>query len=39
MVAALPVVIGMQFVLSFLSFDMQHVPRDVLHKRLRSDLD
>jgi len=39
MVAALPVVIGMQFVLSFLSFDMQHVPREVLHKRLRPELD
>ncbi len=34
MLAALPVIIGMQLLLGFLNYDMQHVPRDVLHRRL-----
>ncbi len=34
MLAALPVLIGMQLVLAFLSYDLQNVPRDVLHRRL-----
>jgi glycosyltransferase involved in cell wall biosynthesis len=34
MLAALPVIIGMQLVLGFLSYDMQHIPHDVLHRRL-----
>jgi glycosyltransferase involved in cell wall biosynthesis len=34
MLAALPVLIGMQLVLAFLSYDLQNIPRDVLHRRL-----
>jgi len=34
MVAALPVIVGVQLVLAFLSYDLQNVPRDPLHKRL-----
>lgn len=34
MVAALPVLLGVQLILAFLNFDIQNVPRDVLHKRL-----
>jgi dolichol-phosphate mannosyltransferase len=34
MVAALPVIIGVQLVLAFLGYDLQNVPRDPLHKRL-----
>ncbi len=34
MLAALPVLIGIQLVLAFLSYDLQNVPRDVLHQRL-----
>jgi dolichol-phosphate mannosyltransferase len=34
MVAALPVLLGVQLFLAFLNFDIQNVPRDVLHKRL-----
>ena len=34
MVAALPVLVGVQLVLAFLSYDLQNVPRDILHRRL-----
>jgi dolichol-phosphate mannosyltransferase len=34
MVAALPVIVGVQLVLAFLSYDLQNVPRDILHRRL-----
>ena len=34
MLAALPVLIGMQLVLAFLGYDLQNVPRDVIHRRL-----
>ncbi len=34
MVAALPVIVGVQLVLAFLSYDLQNVPRDALHRRL-----
>lgn len=34
MLAALPVLLGVQLILAFLNFDIQNVPRDVLHKRL-----
>jgi dolichol-phosphate mannosyltransferase len=34
MLAALPVLVGIQLVLAFLSYDLQNVPRDVLHRRL-----
>jgi len=34
MLAALPMIIGVQLVLAFLSYDLQNVPRDVLHRRL-----
>jgi len=35
MLAALPVIIGVQLVLAFLSYDLQNVPREVLQKKLR----
>jgi dolichol-phosphate mannosyltransferase len=38
MVAALPVIIGVQLILAFLSYDTQNVPKDVLHERLGPDL-
>jgi glycosyltransferase involved in cell wall biosynthesis len=34
MLAALPILLGVQLILAFLNFDIQNVPRDVLHKRL-----
>ena len=34
MLAALPILVGMQLVLAFLSYDLQNVPREVLHPRL-----
>jgi glycosyltransferase involved in cell wall biosynthesis len=34
MLAALPVLVGIQLVLAFLSYDLSNVPRDVLHRRL-----
>lgn len=34
MLAALPVLVGIQLMLAFLSYDLQNVPRDVLHRRL-----
>lgn len=34
MLAALPVILGIQLVLSFISFDMASVPRDPVHRRL-----
>ena len=34
MLAALPVLVGIQLVLAFLSYDLQNVPREVLHRRL-----
>ncbi|MFT5695932.1 MAG: dolichol-phosphate mannosyltransferase [Myxococcota bacterium] len=34
MLAALPVLLGVQMILAFLNFDIHNVPRDVLHKRL-----
>jgi dolichol-phosphate mannosyltransferase len=34
MLAALPVLLGVQLILAFLNYDIHNVPRDVLHKRL-----
>ncbi|MBD2540501.1 glycosyltransferase family 2 protein [Coleofasciculus sp. FACHB-SPT36] len=34
MLAALPMIIGMQLVLAFMTYDMQNVPNRTLHKRL-----
>lgn len=34
MVAALPVIVGVQLILAFLSYDLQNVPRETLHRRL-----
>ena len=34
MVAALPVIVGFQLVLAALNYDLQNIPRDVVHKRL-----
>ena len=34
MVAALPVIVGVQLILAFLSYDLQNVPREILHRRL-----
>jgi len=34
MLAALPVLVGIQLVIAFLSYDLQNVPREVLHRRL-----
>jgi glycosyltransferase involved in cell wall biosynthesis len=34
MLAALPLIVGVQLVLAFLNYDLQNVPRDVLHRRL-----
>lgn len=33
MIAVLPIIIGVQFLLSFLSYDIENVPRRVIHKR------
>jgi len=35
MLAALPVIIGVQLLLAFLSYDMQNVPQTPLHRRLQ----
>ncbi|MCU0668566.1 MAG: glycosyltransferase family 2 protein, partial [Myxococcota bacterium] len=37
MLAALPVLVGIQLLLAFLSYDMANVPREVLHRRLAAD--
>jgi len=34
MLAALPVIVGVQLVLAFLSYDLQNVPTQVLHRKL-----
>ena len=34
MIAAMPIILGVQLLLSFLNFDVQNVPRQVLHLRL-----
>ncbi|MDX1388145.1 MAG: glycosyltransferase family 2 protein [Acidobacteriota bacterium] len=34
MLAALPVIVGVQLLLASLSYDLQNIPRDVLHRRL-----
>ena len=34
MLAALPVIVGIQLVLAFLSYDLSNVPRETLHRRL-----
>jgi glycosyltransferase involved in cell wall biosynthesis len=34
MLAALPVIVGIQLVLAFLSYDLSNVPREVLHSKL-----
>ncbi len=36
MLAALPVLVGIQLLLAFLSYDTANVPREVLHRRLAS---
>ncbi len=38
MFAALPVILGMQMILAFLSHDLRNMPRRVLHRRLPSEL-
>jgi len=38
MVAALPVIVGVQLVLAFLGHDLQNVPREVVHRRLGPEL-
>ncbi len=35
MLAALPVILGVQLILAFLGYDMQNVPRHPIHPRLR----
>lgn len=37
MLAALPLILGTQFLLNFIAFDMANVPRDPIHRRLRRD--
>ena len=39
MIAALPVIVGFQLVLAALSYDLQNIPREVVHKRLGATLD
>jgi hypothetical protein len=34
MLAALPVILGMQLVIGFLGYDMHNAPRQVIHRRL-----
>lgn len=34
MVAALPVIIGVQLLLAFLTYDLQNIPKDAVHRRL-----
>lgn len=36
MIAALPIIVGVQLILAFLSFDIQSVPSAALHRRLQS---
>jgi hypothetical protein len=35
MLAGLPVIVGVQLLLAFLSYDMQNDPRTPLHRRLQ----
>lgn len=35
MLAALPVILGVQFLLNFIAFDMANAPRDAIHRRMR----
>lgn len=37
MLAALPVILGVQFLLNFISFDMGSAPRDPIHRRILPD--
>jgi len=39
MVAALPVILGFQLVLAALNYDLQNIPREVVHKRLGTAID
>lgn len=39
MVAALPVILGVQFLLNFIAFDMANIPRDPIHARLRKPIE
>jgi hypothetical protein len=36
MIAALPIIVGVQLLLAFLSYDIQSVPRSTLHLRLKT---
>lgn len=36
MLASLPIIVGVQFVLNFVAFDMSNIPRDPIHRRLGS---
>lgn len=36
MLSVLPIIVGIQFVLAFLAYDMSSIPRQVLHKKLGS---
>lgn len=37
MLAALPLLVGIQLILAFLSYDLANVPREVLHRKLGAD--
>lgn len=37
MLSALPIIIGMQFLLSFLNFDIENTPKSPIHPRLNQD--
>ncbi len=37
MMAALPIILGVQFLLAFLNYDIQSVPRSTLHPRLKTN--
>ncbi len=37
MLAALPVILGVLFLLNFISFDMSNIPRDPIHRRIRAE--
>ncbi len=39
MLAALPVIVGVQLILAFLSYDLQNVPTQALHRRLDGPTD
>ena len=38
MIAALPIIVGMQLLLAFINYDIQSVPRSALHPRLKTSV-